>query len=260
MSILQEIIAKKELEIADRMQLVSVSQLEKSAFFSARRISLQRRLQDSNKPTIIAEFKRKSPSKGLINDQWDAGAIGIGYEKSGAAGMSVLTDTPYFMGTILDLTAARKHTSLPLLRKDFIITEYQVVETRSIGADVILLIAAGLKPDQTRQLASLARSLDLEVLLEIHNKQELLEHHNEYVNFIGVNNRNLNDFTVSLDTSLELAEHIPETVMKISESGISSKAAITSLFTAGFKGFLIGEYFMKSADPAKAAADFINEL
>jgi len=217
-------------------------------------------LLDPVRTGIIAEFKRKSPSKGIINDKVTVEKVTTGYAAAGASALSVLTDCDFFMGEKADLVAAREANSIPILRKDFMIDEYQVIEAKSLGADIILLIAAILTTEEIRKLASLAKSLGLNVLLEVHNLAELERSINPNLDAIGVNNRNLADFTVSVQTSYDLVQHIPADFLKISESAISNPETIKQLKQAGFNGFLIGESFMKQEDPGLAMQEFVKGL
>ncbi len=258
MNILDTIIAQKRKEVALRKQQTSVAELEKREFFGHETLSLKKFLLDPSKTGIIAEFKRKSPSKGIINDKVTVEEVTTAYAKYGASGISVLTDEEFFGGTLNDLLAATIH-EVPLLRKDFMIDEYQLVEAKAYGAEVILLIAACLTPAEVKQMAVTARGLGLEVLLEIHNAEEL-DHICDEVTLVGVNNRNLKTFEVSIDTSLGLINKIPSDKPAIAESGISSVDTIVTLRSAGFKGFLIGENFMKQPSPSIAFADFVNQL
>jgi len=223
------------------------------------RFSLKQNLLKDNASGIIAEFKRKSPSKNWINQNAIATDIVPGYEKAGASGSSILTDTLFFGGRIQDVVDAGKIISLPILRKDFIIDEYQIIEADKMGADVILLIAACLTPQRVSELAKTAKEKDLEVLLEIHNEQEL-EHICDNITLIGVNNRNLHTFETSLETSVSLSNHIPKEFIMISESGIANANDIKYLRNYGFKGFLIGESFMRTDDPKIACKTFIDDL
>ncbi len=258
MNILDQIIAHKQTEVAQRKAQVSIAQLEKEKFFANETLSLKQFLLDANRTGIIAEYKRKSPSKGIINNTSTVEDVTTAYTKFGASGISVLTDETFFGGTLNDLVAATIN-QVPLLRKDFMIDEYQLLEAKAHGAAVILLIAACLSKQQVKQLAATAKSLGLEVLLEIHNEAEL-EHICNEVDMVGVNNRNLKTFDVSIDTSLQLINKIPTDKLAIAESGISNVQTILTLRKAGFKGFLIGENFMKEANPAKAFEDFTHEL
>ena len=260
MTILDEILAHKKSEVEERKGLYPVKLLEKTVHFPARTVSLKHYLSRPDKCGIIAEIKRKSPSKGLINPYVSVERTSIGYMQAGAAALSVLTDEKYFGGSNADLTTARRFNFCPILRKDFIMDEYQIVEAKSIGADVILLIAAALNPGKIGQMARFARSLGLEVLLEIHNERELQENLHDEIDIIGVNNRDLGTFKVSISTSVNLAGTIPARYMKISESGISSTSSILELKKHGFNGFLIGEYFMEHSRPEKRCDQFIRKI
>jgi indole-3-glycerol phosphate synthase len=254
MNILDTIIAYKKTEVKKRKAETSVADLEKSKFFVRNTLSLKQSLQDKAGTGIIAEFKRRSPSKDIINNDADAGIVTSGYAKNGASGLSVLTDSKFFGGSSGDLTKARINT-IPILRKDFIIDEYQLIESRSIGADVILLIADVLSQSVVKRLASFAKNIGLEVLLEIHSEKEI-DHITDAVDMVGINNRDLKTFEVDINTSLQLIYKIPANKIMISESGISDTKTIVTLRKAGFKGFLIGETFMKEPDPVKAFTDF----
>jgi indole-3-glycerol phosphate synthase len=260
MSILDTIVAHKRTEIQSAKKNVSYTSLEESEYFHRDVLSFKDFLLDPNRTGIIAEFKRKSPSKGIINNTVSVEEVTKGYAAAGASALSVLTDRQFFMGKKIDLIRARRVNQVPILRKDFMIDEYQVIEAKALGADIILLIAAILTPQQVQQLGSLAKSIGLNVLLEVHNLEELQRSINPYIDAIGVNNRNLADFTVSVDTSYKLAEHIPAEFMKISESAISNTETIKGLKKAGFNGFLIGENFMKQADPGEAMKEFVEGL
>lgn len=260
MTILDKIVAHKKKEVARAKQRVSHTKLEASELFGRECYSFKNFLLDPARSGIIAEFKRKSPSKGIINDKVTVKKVTNGYAAAGASALSVLTDRNFFMGKKADLLAARKANSIPILRKDFMIDEYQVIEAKSIGADIILLIAAILTPQEIDKLATLAKSLGLNVLLEVHNLEELQRSINPSLDAIGVNNRNLADFTVSVETSYRLAPHIPAEFMKISESAISNPETIKQLKSAGFNGFLIGENFMKQEAPGLAMREFVREL
>lgn len=258
MNILDKIVAQKQKEVAARKTSVSVAELEKQKFFSSDTLSLKSFLADPDRTGIIAEFKRKSPSKGIINDRVTVEEVTSAYAKNGASGISVLTDQEFFGGSLDDLLAATIN-EVPLLRKDFMIDEYQLIEAKAYGAEVILLIAACLTPGQVKNMAATAKGLGLEVLLEIHNEEEL-GHICDAVDLVGVNNRNLKTFEVSIDTSLGLINRIPKEKPAVAESGISDVNTIVTLRQAGFSGFLIGENFMKQASPSVAFADFVNQL
>ena len=260
MNTLEKIIADKYLEVEARKQQRPSSVLEKSSAFSRNTLSLKSFLLDPSKSGIITEFKRKSPSKGLINGTSSVELVSKGYEQAGASALSILTDQHYFGGSTEDLESARKQVAIPILRKEFVVDEYQIIEAKAMGADCILLIAAALPSEKVQSLASFAQSLELEVLLEVHNLEELEQSFCDSLDVVGVNNRNLKTFEVSLDTSLALVDRIPKQVVKISESGISDPATLVAFRKAGFDGFLIGENFMKTSSPEQAAADFIQEF
>ena len=256
MSILAQIVADQRKEITLKNAVVSQTQLYDMPLYNRQIISFSNAIK--NTPLgIVAEHKRRSPSKPEIKLQSRAAAVAQGYEKAGVAAMSVLTNNQYFGGSLEDLLLVRSACNLPLLRKEFIVDAYQIHEAKAYGADAVLLIAACLSADETNLLAKTAKSIGLEVLLEIHNKTELDESPLEFIDVVGVNNRNLNDFSVSLDTSLSLAEYIPSDKVKISESGISSHSAIGTLQKVGFDGFLMGEHFMLEEYPGDAAQQFI---
>lgn len=258
MNILDKIIAHKRKEVEQAKKDVPVEILESQAFFERPVFSLVESLKKNGSSGIIAEFKRQSPSKGVINAGANVELVTRAYTRHGAAGLSVLTDSTFFGGSKADLEKARLN-NIPILRKDFIVDEYQLIEARAMGADVILLIAANLAPAEVKQLASFAKRLDLEVLLEIHNEEEL-GHICDECDIVGVNNRDLKTFTVDVNRSLELAEKIPDSKIKISESGITDTGTIDTLRSAGFRGFLIGESFMKQENPAIAFASFVKHL
>jgi indole-3-glycerol phosphate synthase len=258
MNILETIIAHKKLEIAERKQIVSQYLLMQTKHFDRKCFSLIESLTKEGSTGIIAEFKRKSPSKGFINEHADVVNVTQGYTQAGAACLSVLTDTNFFGGSTADLVEARVN-NIPILRKDFIIDEYQIAEAKAMGADVILLIAACLTPDEVEALAKYAVSIGLEVLLELHDESELA-HICEETILVGINNRNLKDFKVDIDASLRMATLISNDKIKIAESGISAVSMIHRFKNAGFKGFLIGEIFMKEANPAEAFNNFVQNL
>ena len=258
MTILDTIIENKKKEVATLAESTLIRELEGGKFFKRETISLSESLINMNKTGIIAEFKRKSPSKGMINSLSSVQEVTFGYFSEGASGVSVLTDNHFFGGNNADISSIRERSPFPILRKDFIISEYQVVESKSIGADAILLIASVLGKKEILNLSELARSLGMEVLLEIHEATEL-DKVNHFVNIIGVNNRNLKTLEVKSEISETLAEKIPDEFLKISESGISSIQTIKKLRSCGYNGFLIGETFMSSSDPVKAFSEFIIE-
>jgi indole-3-glycerol phosphate synthase len=259
MTILEKIMLHKKQEVEEAMIKHPLRVLERSGFFSRKTRSLSKAVVNPDKSGIIAEFKRKSPSRGMINDQALIEEVTTGYFRSGASGLSILTDQEFFGGTNNDLSRARELNPIPILRKDFVIDEYQILEARAIGADAILLIAAVLTQQQAKQLSRFARSHNLEVLLEVHQESEL-GHLNEFVNLVGVNNRDLNSFAVDINCSVKLAGLIPQDFVKISESGITSPLVIKSLKGYGYQGFLIGESFMSHPEPAVAFSNFIRQL
>jgi indole-3-glycerol phosphate synthase len=221
---------------------------------------MKKYLRREDKSGIIAEFKRKSPSKGIINNSSTVEKTSIGYMQAGASGLSILTDTEFFGGKNEDLLEARKFNFCPILRKDFVIDEYQIIEAKSIGADCILLIAAILTPEKTQQLAQFAKKLGLEVLLEVHDATEIANFVCSEIDIVGVNNRNLKTFETSIGLSKELADKIPSQFLKISESGLSNPADVAELKTYGYEGFLLGEHFMRQSKPELACKQFIEKL
>lgn len=260
MTILDKIITKKAAEVKQAKTLVPLSALEEKPLFDRTCLALPDAIRDPKKNGVIAEFKRASPSKGIINDQVSVASVVRGYQDAGVAAVSVLTDPSFFKGNLDDLITARETLSIPLLRKEFIIDEYQIVEAKAHGADIILLIAAVLDPARIQVLSGLAKSLGLSVLLEVHNREELERNMMDSVDAIGVNNRNLNDFSVSLDHSLGMVDLIPDRFIKVSESGISNPETIRQLRGVGFQGFLIGENFMKTTNPTRAIKTFVEKI
>ena len=264
MSILDTIVARKREEVAERKSHVPEDILKHYPSFERTTYSLAQALRATS-PGIIAEFKRKSPSKGVINASADVQATTMGYVRAGAAALSVLTDEDFFDGSDENLCIARQRNACPILRKDFTIDEYQVTEAKALGADAILLIAAVLPPPRVLALAQYAHRLDLEVLLEVHNEAELRQTALQdtmapFIDVVGVNNRNLKTFDVSIGTSIQLAKLMPPDTVKISESGINNPTTIKELMKHGYQGFLVGEYFMRQDDPAEACAGFMNIL
>lgn len=258
MNILDKIIADKFKEVELKKSLIPVSQLEDSVLFKRSCASLAENLRHGT--GIIAEHKRRSPSKSVINQDQNVQDVVAGYEKAGASGISVLTDGKYFGGSLEDLLYSRASVNIPILRKEFMVDPYQVKEAKAYGADAILLIAAVLTEKQMIYLADLAKDLGMDVLLEIHNEEELQKSLKVKADMIGVNNRNLKTFEVSTENSKKLANLIPDQFVKVSESGISNTNAIADLKNYGFEGFLIGENFMKTKDPGATAIQFITEL
>lgn len=259
MNILEKIVIDKRKEVEMKKNFIPINAFEQLPHFGRPTVSLAKNLKKSN-TGIIAEFKRKSPSKSWINQDANIESIAHGYETAGVSGMSILTDEIYFGGTMDDLIMARENCKLPLLRKEFIIDEYQIIEAKAIGADAILLIAAILTKSEIKKFSELAKSLGLDVLLEVHDEDELQKSIMPSLDMIGVNNRDLKTFEVDLKNSKNLSELIPEEFIKVSESGISSIEAIKELRPFGFQGFLIGENFMKTDYPGKSAEQFIKSL
>jgi len=254
MNILDTIIERKKQEIQDSKSKISLQQLKESEFFGRTTYSLKETI--ASKSGIIAEFKRKSPSKGIINNKVSPLEVVSEYEKFGASAVSILTDQDFFGGSFNDILSVRKSVNIPILRKDFMIDEYQFFEAKSMGADVILLIAACLSPNQVSEFTELAHQLDLEVLLEIHTEEELL-HINKNIDFVGINNRNLKDFKVDLQHSVNLKNQLPYDILSIAESGIYNEEDFNFLKEKGFNGFLMGEYFMKNENPGNKFSEFI---
>jgi indole-3-glycerol phosphate synthase len=256
MNILDTIVAEKKLEVL-QLQKTFVAD---EKLLSRNCISLVKKLQRPNSTGIIAEFKRKSPSKGFFKDELtDIIPIVKAYEAFGAAGVSILTDTKFFGGSTADVIAARELLQIPILRKDFIIDALQITEAKQMGADVVLLIAAILTPTQVKHLTIHAQNLGLEVLLELHEPTEV-DRLYEAVDMIGINNRNLKTFTVDIEQSILLANALPHNKPKIAESGIENAETIAHFKKHGFCGFLIGEQFMKQADTATAFNHFVKNL
>jgi len=259
MTILDKIVNYKKKEVVGAKLMVPLSELEQMTYFYRQTYKMTDFIADSERTGIIAEFKRKSPSKGIINDKISVEEVTQGYASHGASALSVLTDSHFFGGSVNDLLAARKVNQIPILRKEFIIDEYQIYEAKAIGADAILLIAAIIGKKQAKRFAKKARELGLQVLMELHDEEEL-DKLNEYLDIVGVNNRNLKDFVVDLKHSVKLAEKIPNNFIKISESGISTPDDVIFLKQHGFNGFLIGENFMKTGNPARAFATFVESV
>ena len=257
-NILAKIVASKFGEVAERKKQISIGELEAMPLFKRAVYSLHSNLVDPSKTGIIAEFKRQSPSKGIINNTALVHEVTKAYCDFGASGISVLTDTHFFGGSLDDLTIAIKNTT-PVLRKEFIIDEFQIIEAKAYGASVILLIAACLTPKETALLAATAKALGMEVLLEIHDETEI-GHICDEVDFVGINNRSLKSLEVNIEHSLKLKNMLPKEKLSIAESGIYDLATFQLLKKEGFDGFLMGEYFMKQADPAKAFELFVSQI
>lgn len=260
MNILDKIVDRKKEEVAAAKQKVSVAELEANPNFNRTPFVFKDFLLDEKRTGIISEFKRRSPSKGLINGTADVAEVTQAYNLAGASALSVLTDADFFGGKAEDLFAARAVNQIPILRKDFMIDDYQILEAKAWGADIILLIASILTPQQIIDYGKLAQSLGLNVLLEVHNLEELERSICSNLDAIGVNNRNLGDFTVNIQTSFDLVNKIPNEFLKISESAIDNSQVIKELKAVGYNGFLIGENFMKTNNPGQAIRDFVREL
>ncbi|MEO7264934.1 MAG: indole-3-glycerol phosphate synthase TrpC [Ferruginibacter sp.] len=258
MNILEQIIAFKREEVAARKISLPLDILLQKESINRKCFSLKDNLLMGTGTGIIAEFKRKSPSKGIINSNADVLEITSGYTNNGAGGLSILTDNHFFGGSTEDLVVARQN-NIPILRKDFIIDDYQLYEAKTMGADVVLLIAACLSIKKVKQFAAVAKSLGMEVLLEIHDEAEL-EHLCDETDMVGINNRNLKTFRVDIEQSIYLANKIPAQMLKISESGIGNTDMLKLLRNAGFNGFLIGEQFMKEVNPVSAFEEFVSQI
>lgn len=259
MKILDKIVEDKKIEINKLLSNSSISKLENSHLFSRKCISLKESIKNNNSG-IICEFKRRSPSNQNINYISSLSDVVSGYEEAGAAGLSILTNKKYFDGDTQDIIDIRDISNLPILRKEFIISEYQVIEAKSIGSDAILLIASILSEEEIIGYSSLAKSIGLEVLLEIHSEDELYKISGDDIDIVGVNNRNLDTLEIDLNNSIELYGKIPSKFVKISESGISEVESILKLKEVGYNGFLIGEKFMKTNNPMESAYNFIKKI
>lgn len=259
MTILDKIVENKRAELELMKKALPVEVLKESEYFLRDGFSMKQSLANSN-TGIISEFKRRSPSKGFIKEGAIVTEITPGYEAAGASGISVLADKDFFAGGAPDVKAARgvvKHT--PILFKEFLIDEYQLYLAKASGADVILLIASIMDVATCHRLAAKAKELGLEILLELYEPEEV-SHIHPTVDMVGINNRNLKTFEVDLAASIKLCNSIPDDYLKVSESGISDPETVKMLRKEGFRGFLMGENFMKQADPAKGLAEFIAAL
>lgn len=260
MNVLLEIIRNKETEITDRKKNFPLSRLERMPAFKSKTRSLRNVLTYPDRPGIIAEFKRRSPSNPSINLHADILTVCKGYVQSGAVALSVLTDEKYFGGKPEDLLQVREAVQVPVLRKDFIVDEYQLYEARAFGADAVLLIAAALPPDKLKALVKQAHQLGLETVLEVHSREEWERYGDSEADVVGVNNRDLKTLKTDVRISMELAAHFPDGVVRISESGIRNVATAVDLIGLGYCGFLIGEFFMEQPDPAFACGNFIKAI
>lgn len=259
MHILDKIVAHKKDEVEARKKQVAVAQLKDSEAYVREGLSLSASLREKNASGIIAEFKRKSPSKGEIRAEASPLIIGSGYTRAGASGISVLTDVAFFGGSTEDFLEVRAVSDKPMLRKDFIVDPYQIHEAKAMGADVVLLIAECLDKEKVADFAAEASSLGLEVLLEIHTPEQA-EKYTSDIDLLGVNNRNLQTFEVNVEQSVQLFADLPTHPVKVAESGLRDVATIHRLYEAGYRGFLIGEWFMRQQDPGKACEGLIEEL
>lgn len=256
--ILSEIIANKQFEIDLQKQAISIEQLQEGISESYPIRSMKQALVSSSSG-IIAEFKRRSPSKGWINEDAQSEEIVPAYAKAGAAALSILTDEKFFGGNLKDIRTVRSLVNIPILRKDFIIDEYQLYQAKIVGADAVLLIAAALQKKQCQVLAAKAHELDLEVLLEIHSPEEL-SYITKEMDMVGINNRNLGTFYTDVENSFRLADQLPKETILVSESGISEPDTVKRLHRAGFQGFLIGETFMRTEIPGDTLQHFITSI
>jgi len=260
MNILEKIVAHKRVEVERMKSMYPEKLLEQSIFFETPCVSMKEYLKRPDLSGIIAEIKRKSPSQGEINPYISVEKISIGYMQAGASALSILTDKEFFGGSKEDLETARQMNFCPILRKDFTIDSYQILEAKSMGADAILLIASILSPTEISEMAAFAHKLGMEVLLEVHDETELETSLSEHLDLVGVNNRNLKDFSVSVDTSLRLGPMIPQEFTKVAESGLRNPKEVLRLKRAGYQGFLMGQHFMEHPLPHKACERFIEEL
>jgi len=259
MNILDTIVARKKAEVDERKKRKPLDVIKLDAFYIRNTISLVKGLSRPYASGIIAEFKRKSPSKGVINDRVDLLEVTKGYQDAGASAVSILTDEYFFGGDDQDVVRAREVLDIPILRKEFIIDEYQVHEAKALGADLILLIAACLTKEEVVRFSTVARSVGLEVLLELHDEDEL-GHVCETIDLVGINNRSLKTFDVNIARSLRMAGQLPKDKLKVAESGIDDPAQVKLFRENGYSAFLIGENFMKTNDPGMALNDFRNQI
>lgn len=259
MSVIEKIVAVKKKEIAERQELYPVKRLERSMYFDTPVVSLRKYLLRPDRQGIIAEIKRRSPSAGVLHAYVNVERTSIGYMQAGAAALSVLTDATFFGGSSEDLSTARRYNFCPILRKDFILDEYQIIESKSIGADAILLIARILDASLMKQLHACATSLGMEVMVELHDEDDVEKIPSD-ARLLGINHRNLQTFEVSLEKAIHLNERIGHDAIRIAESGIQYPEQVVRLRENGFDGFLIGEAFMRHARPDQACRDFIARL
>src|SRR5690554_3651703 len=259
MNILDKIVARKREEVAAAQAQTPLKLLQYYRHYDQKVPSFKAALLAQGATGIIAEFKRRSPSKGAIHAGAQVADIVPAYQKAGASALSILTDRDFFGGSDEDLAQGRDLSQLPIIRKEFIIDSYQIYEAKAMGASAILLIGAILTKAETLSFAKLANELGMEVLFEIHAEQEM-EQLNDYIQLVGINNRNLKTFEVDLEQSMRLAAQLPSSIVPIAESGISSPNDYLTLKAAGFKGFLMGEYFMKNENPGTACIEFVKTI
>jgi indole-3-glycerol phosphate synthase len=259
MDILDKICFNKQHEIARQKEAIPLSDMINILNYQSKEKNSFRQALINSESGIIAEFKRKSPSKGWIHPEADVTQIVRAYQDAGAAAISCLTDESFFGGSIADFKKARETVQIPLLRKDFILDEYQLYQSKAIGADVVLLIAACLTKEEIARFTATAHDLDMEVLIEIHDESETASIPPD-ADVVGINNRNLKTFITDIQYSMELASRIPDKYVKIAESGLSSPDTVNQLRQSGVRGFLMGENFMKTAEPGEAVREFISDL
>jgi indole-3-glycerol phosphate synthase len=259
MNILERIVAYKRNEVETQKSLVPFGELEKSTLFQRQPVSLKTSLLREDLPGIIAEFKRKSPSKGVMNRNCSPVAVCSNYIRSGCSAVSVLTDSKFFGGSTDDLTVIRANIESPILRKDFIVDEYQIIEARSIGADAILLIIGLHSADKLEQLFRFARSLSLEVLVEVHDEKDI-SYIPDDARLIGINSRNLASLRVEPENHTRLIDLLPRDVVRVAESGIKTVSDFLNLRQKGFDAFLIGELFMNTPDPGISCNNFLSQI
>lgn len=257
--ILDKIIEHKEKEVKNRIEITPLKKLINSKHYNVKCLSMVDYLNREGASGIIAEIKRQSPSKGVFKADIDVEKLSIAYMQAGASALSVLTDKKFFGGTNEDLLKVRKFNLCPILRKDFIISDYQIHEAKAIGADVILLIASVLGKEKINEFTLLAKELGLEVLLEVHDESEI-DYYVSQIDLLGVNNRNLNNFETTIEKSLSIFSKLPVEACLISESGIRTAKDVKTLKELGYQGFLIGETFMSKAFPGKALEDLVKRL
>ncbi len=258
MNILDKIITYKKQETSWKKKDNPIDRLLNSKYHERDCFSLKSALLKGDKLGVISEFKRKSPSKGVINEHSTVSEVTQSYVMAGVSGLSVLTDNHFFGGDSVDLLEARNYNDIPILRKDFIVDEYQIYESKSLGADVILLISEVLVKEEIFEFSAKAHELGMEVLMEIHSLDQL-DKLSPYIDIIGVNNRNLKTFEVSIENAIEMFDSLPVELAKISESGINTEKELLRLKDVGYNGFLIGERFMKTDNPGEACKEFIEK-